>query len=180
MKHDEKQFLDLLQEYKSDETKKARRNLSTICFIIISAWILKIRFTEMRVFGVDISSSAELHVLLLALVLMAYWLIMFLLSWNHDKEIQKERSLHLIEQVKHFTERFRVIEEKRAKSNSDSKSHDYNEVKAAVDAYRAQEARTKRAAQYGNVVNKLELLVPIILSGAAGVVLAINITNALP
>ena len=71
MAYDQKQFLDLLQEYKSDETKKARRNVSAIAFVIISAAILKIRLAEVRFLGVDVSKSAELPVLLITLMLLA-------------------------------------------------------------------------------------------------------------
>lgn len=170
MKYDEKEFLDLLQEYKSDETKKARRNLSVISFIIACASILGVRFTELKIFNADISKAPELLVLFLGFLLVVYWTTMFLLSWTHDKEIQKERSLLLNTQIKYFTDRYRAQEKKR-ESNPNFISSDYPEVKAAVEAYEAQQARTKRAAKYGNIVNKLELFVPLALSVLAAVAL---------
>ena len=35
MTYDEKQFLDLPLEYKSEETRKARRNVSAIAFVVV-------------------------------------------------------------------------------------------------------------------------------------------------
>jgi len=177
--HDPKQFLDLLQEHKSDETKKARRNLSTICFIIVAAWLLQLRVTDIRVFGTDLSKSAEVSVLLLAAVLVIYWSIMFFLAWNQDREIQKERVLLLSAEVKRFTERYREIEAKYIVPRSTHIPADYHEVKAAVEAYQAQQARTRRASLYGAAINSLELIVPLALAGAALIVLAVGVRNAL-
>jgi len=177
--YDEKQFLDLLQEYKSDETRKARRNLSTISFVIVAAWLLGIRLVDIRVLGLDISQTAELPVLLLAGALLIYWTVMFLLTWKHDKEIQRERAMLLSAQVKRFTERLRVIEQKRVKSGVEWTPTDYPDVKAALDAYKAQQERTGKAAQFGAVIKQLELYVPLLLGASAAIVLAYGVIHAL-
>jgi hypothetical protein len=179
MQHDTKQFLDLLQEYKSDETKKARRNLSTICFIIIAAWMLRVRIADIRVFGVDLSQSADVVVLSVAGLLVVYWLAMFLLAWSQDTEIQKERVLLLSAQVKRFTERYDVIKQKVATQGGQYTPPDFHEVEAAVQAYRAQQDRTRRASQFGSIIKRLEFIVPIGLALGAAAVLAQGFRNAL-
>jgi hypothetical protein len=103
--HDEKQFLDLLQVYKSEDTKKARRNLSTLGFVVIAAWLLGVRLTDVKVFGANLSHTSESFVVVLGLVLVVYWSAMFYLSLSYDSEIQKERSIQLNNAISAFTER---------------------------------------------------------------------------
>lgn len=109
-KHDQKQFLDLLQVHKSEDAKKARRNFSFVSFIVISAWILGIQLTEIKVFGVDLSRSSELYILVIAFLLLAYWASMFFLSYRHDSEIQKEREIHLNLVVEQIFNRWSALE----------------------------------------------------------------------
>jgi hypothetical protein len=108
-RHDQKQFLDLLQTYKSDDTKKARRNLSIIGFLIIAAWVLGIRLTELKVFGVNLRDSSEAYILAIAFLLLIYWGCMFFLSYRHDTEIQKEREIQLNVVVERIYNRWNVI-----------------------------------------------------------------------
>jgi hypothetical protein len=177
--YDEKEYLDLLLKYKSDETKKARRNLSTISFVIISARILNIKFTELRVSVVDMSkSSDEQLALLIALALLVYWFVMFSLSRNHDREIQKERSLQLEERVKDARKQIGETDETRkvAEKNGQDMSRmlippNYHALKTFVARYYAQRERTQRATFYGNFVSGLESIVPFALSYIAAIVL---------
>lgn len=171
MEHDQRYFLELLQEYKSDDTKKARRNLSAIAFIVISVSFLKIPLNQVKLIGVDISHSGELSVLFLATGLLLYWLIMFLLSWKHDKEIQAERARFLDSNVQHFRERYQQGEEQRKTGDSRYYSADYIEAKTAVKAYEAQQKRTAQAIKYGSIIRGLELFVPLLLFGIAIAVL---------
>lgn len=180
MAYDEKQFLDLLQEHKSDETKKARRNLSTISFVVVAAWLLKIRLVDIKVLGVDISRTAELPVLGLAGVLLLYWTVMFLLTWKHDKEIQRERTLLLDAQVKQFTERLAALEKQRDAQGADAKwvSSDHKDVKVAVMAYNEQQMRTRQASLFGALIKQLEFYVPLLLGGGAALVLTLGVIHA--
>jgi hypothetical protein len=177
--YDEKQFLELLQEYKSDETKKARRNVSAIAFVVVVAAILQVRLTDVRVMGVDMSASAELPVLLITSGLIAYWTLMFVLTWRHDREIQAERALALNAEVKRLVQRKEDVEKrvKETPHRTTADYPDYNEVTAALEAYERQRARTARAAQYGATIKFLEYYVPLALSGGASVVLAYGVAR---
>jgi hypothetical protein len=169
MKYDDKQFLDLLQEYKSDETRKARRNVSVIAFVVISAALVNIQLTEVSVLGVNLRGTSPLSVLILATVLLVYWTTMFLLAWSQDNEIQKERSLSLDAYVKPILEQFELYEKQKAELEN---RFDYKELKATVEAYRRQQQRTARATKLGRVIRAFEVVVPLALASVAAVVLA--------
>lgn len=171
MEHDQKEFLALLQEHKSEDTKKARRNLSTVSFVVISIWLLRINLKDVKVLGVDISHSAEVPVLLIVATLLVYWLIMFLVSWRHDKEIQAERQRFLDVQVKRFNERYEYGEKKRKETGGRVVPGDFDEAKATLEVYQAQQTRLQKAAMYGNIMRRLEIFVPLGLAAIALIVL---------
>lgn len=178
MEYDEKQFLDLLQVYKSDETKKARRNLSTISFIIISVWFLKIKLTDVKVFGVGLENTSELTVLFLATFLSLYWVVIFIVSWLQDKEIQKERTILLNTQIDALVKRFNKFEEKRKEveaNNQTYSSSTYASVKQVYEKYINQKNRTKTANMLLNITNYIELYVPIFLAALSIVVILVRI-----
>jgi len=178
MNYDQKQFLDLLLEYKSDETRKARRNVSVVAFIVIAAALLNIRLTEVSVLGINLSGTSPLPVLILATALLAYWTVMFLLTMSQDSEIQKERSLILEAHVKPILGRLESLEKQKVELGKNIYP-DYSEVKAAAEAYRLQQQRTARAAKLGRVIRWLDAAVPFTLTIAAAVVLARWIYDAL-
>jgi hypothetical protein len=177
--HDQKEFLALLQAYSSDETRKARRNSSTICFIVICAWILGLRINDIRLFGADISRSNEEVVLAICLALLLYWVGMFILSWMHDREIENERKIQGQEAAEAILKRFASLEKKGEETPKSFISSDYGEVKSAVEAYRRQKARTTKAARYGSAIHAAEIYVPIGLAIAATTILSTGIWHAL-
>lgn len=180
-RYDEKPFLDLLQEYKSDDVRKARRNLSVISFVVISVWLLGIKLTELKVFGVDLTKSSELNVLLLGLALTCYWFTMFSLAWRHDKEIQKERSVLLTATVSQLQDRLAAIEaiKKRNESGSGYVPDDYAEVKSALEVYERQKARTETATKLGRIMNNMELYIPLALALLCAGILVVGVAHAL-
>ncbi|MFA4969815.1 MAG: hypothetical protein WC540_09295 [Sulfuritalea sp.] len=180
-RYDEKQFLDLLQEYKSDDVRKARRNLSVISFVVISVWVLGIKLTELKVFGVDLTKSSELNVLLLGLALTGYWLVMFSLAWRHDREIQKERSVQITAVVTHLNERLETIEKIKDenKGRSGYVPDDYAEVKTALEIYERQKLRTATATTLGRVMGDMELYIPFALALLCASILIVGVARAL-
>ncbi len=174
--HDEKQFLDLLQHYKAEDTKKARRNLSTLGFVVIAAWLLQIRLADLKVFGADLSHTSELYVLILCLVLIAYWFVMFFLSYTHDLEIQKERAVQLNKTVSALRSKLETFE--GPTGTSGVRPPEYALVKSAVDAYERQEARTAKAARYGGIIKAIELFIPGVLTLSSVVILIVGIIRA--
>ncbi|MFA6902887.1 MAG: hypothetical protein WC236_07390 [Gallionellaceae bacterium] len=180
-RYDEKAFLDLMQEYKSEDTRKARRNLSVISFVVISVSVLGIKLNELKILGVDLSRSSELNVLLLGLGLIGYWSVMFSLAWRHDREIQKERTVALTATVAELRERLTKIEQ--IKEQNAGKSgyvpDDYAEVKSALDTYERQQNRTVRATRLGQVIREMELHVPGSLALVSASILTAEVARAL-
>lgn len=172
--HDEKQFLELLQAYKSEDTKKARRNLSTVAFVVIAAWILGVKLTNVRVFGVDLSSTSEFYLYCLALGLLLYWAAMLYLSLAHDAEIQKERSIQFDKAVASLLARNKQLQEMNKGNANNGYIHpDTHELKSAVEAYERQKERTSKAARFGRLISLTELYVPIALFfGAASILIS--------
>jgi hypothetical protein len=177
--HDQKEFLELLIEFTSDETKKARRNASLIAFVVIAAYALGVRIADIKVFGADISRSSDVPVFAIAALLLAYWVAMFLLAHWRDVEIQKERSRRLEGQISSLMARWDYVQKKHTETNGTKSPHDYGEVKGYVDALNAQRERTAKAARFGGVMKKLELFVPLGLSAVAFFILGVGVHNAL-
>jgi hypothetical protein len=177
-RYDEKVFLDLLQEYKSDDTKKARRNLSVIAFSIIAAFFLRIKLTDIKALGIDLSQAPELRVYLVGLVLLIYWVSMLYFSWTQDKEIQKERGVALKKMVDSANKRMSEIEEMR-KENPNRMVSDMGDIKDVIRRYKEQKVRTERAAEFGGIIRHLETKVPFGLALASGVILLGGILRAL-
>ena len=95
IEYEEKEYLDLLKKYKSDEATKARRNLCVVAFVVIAAWLLNVKISNVKVLRIDLSMSSEMWVLIIALVLLAYWAVMFYVHYRSDEEIQKEQTVLL-------------------------------------------------------------------------------------
>ena len=176
--HDQKEFLELLHEFTSDETKKARRNASSIAFVVICAYTLGVRIADIKVFGADISRSSDVPVFAIAALLLVYWVAMFLVSHVRDAEIQRERSRRLEGQIASLMARWDYAQKQFTETNGKS-PHDHGEVRRYVEALTAQRERTARAARYGGVMKKLEFYVPLGLSAAAFLILGVGALNAL-
>ncbi len=177
MTYDQKQFLDLLLEYRSEESRKARRNVSLIAFVILAAALLEIRLTDINVLGLNLHKSSPLLVLLLTYVLLVYWTAMFSLAWLQDQEIQKERALLLDQHVASLINRLAEME-KYGALNRQIVHPDFEDVKGSVHAYRSQQERTKKATILGQTIHRLELVVPLGLAAMSSVVLAFWIFDA--
>lgn len=172
-RYDENEFLELLQEYRSEDTKKARRNLSMIAAIVIVAWLLRIKLTDVKAFfGIDLSKAPETTVFVLGLVLLGYWAVIFFLSWQHDSEIQKEREVSLNRKVRTLKDRLSEIE-KTAEANKPNAytPSDLGEVSHALDLYEKQKLRTANASSIGKYIGELELWIPRVLSACAFLIL---------
>lgn len=179
--YDENQFFDLLQIYKSEDTKKARRNLSTLGFVVIAAWLLGIKLTDVKIFGADLSHTSESWVLILGFVLVVYWSAMFYFSWSYDSEMQKERSIQLERAVSARKSRLIYLEE-QSKSNPNMASHyaqEISEHKKALETYERQKTRTTKAVKYSGIIKAAELYIPIVLALWSTVILLMGIASGL-
>ena len=181
MDYDQKQFLELLYRFKSDETKKARRNVSTISFTVLAVWVLGIGVKDVRVLGVSLSDSSEKTILILGAALLLYWLAMFLLSWLQDQKIQSEREHQLDIQVKDLIKRFEKMDaDKKEKESKGQRliATNYAKYKASYELYHKQSNRTKAAVFLSDLIENIEIYVPVVLSVIAFIVLGLGFYHA--
>ena len=183
MDYDQKEFLELLHPFKSDETMKARRNVSTISFLVLSLWVLDISIKDVRFFGITLKESSEIGVLSIAIFLLIYWLGMFLLAWFQDREIQKERSYILKSQMSNIISQFEKLDAKKEEEEVRGRTyigHNYGKFKASYGLIKAQRERTEKAGKLAVWIKRLELSVPVILAVIALFFLLFGMVSAFP
>lgn len=178
MKHDEKEFLTLLQRYGSEENRRARRNTAVISFLVIAAHILGIRLTDIRALGADITSTNVGIASGICLALLVYWSLMFAVTWLHDREIEKERRLQGQEAANVLLARYGKLLERKQK-NPNVVHPDWHAVKQAHAAYERQIERTQKAKRWGTVAHFAEIGVPVVLAIAAAGLLTWDIIQAI-
>jgi hypothetical protein len=165
MDYDHKEMLTLLAGHRSEEARRAHRNLTVTSFIVISAKLIGIRLTKVSAFGITPFDGSERVVLSIVMVLLSYWLALFLAHWSRDREIQKERALLLEQYMKPILERHAHMKKKlEAKQNV---APDWSDIKRTVMAYQAQQERTRKAAKLSKFTEIAEIAVPLVLAALA-------------
>jgi len=175
MDYDDKAFLDLLLiEYRSEETRRARRNLSVVAFIVIAAWLLDTPLTDVSAFGIHLAGKPALAVILIAGAMLVYWLVLFMVSWGHDREIQRERSAILSAKLKPDIDQVERLRKMKQEDpvKYERTAHIFSDRQQRVRAYERQKERTKRASLLAEIIRYAEIAVPIGLATGALVILA--------
>lgn len=179
MLYDQKEFLDLLQPWTSEETKRSRRALILISFIVISIWLLEIKITNVRLFGVDLSQSTEVPVLCIALSLLSFWAVMFQIHRVKDQETQYERARLLDSVISKFVgeyERYATVREKQKHAYVPP---DFHKTKAAVEAYNSQQERTVKLGRIHTLLSSIDVFLPYGLAALSAAILISGIAAAL-
>lgn len=181
LEYDEKYLLDLLQEYKTEETRRARRNLSLFASAVLVAWLLGLELTEIKVLDADLSHASELSVMGLTLIVLVYQAGMFWLSWRRDHAIQNERSYQLdgiVRDLRNSVGPRQAIRE-RTLEPEHKQGAKLTQAEQALDAYERQKSRTAKATFYNKTINRLELIMPSALGLLAAGILGVGICSAL-
>ena len=166
----EKDYLELLKPYVSEDTKKFRRNTVVASFIILSIYFLGKSLTEIKVAGLDLFGSSNDSVLILAMVMLTFWLIMYLIYYRRDSEIQKEQQHLLMKHVEVLKEQLDSFEEEINAAMEENRGirsqlrHNHTSATNNYDVYMNQSSRTNKAGILNSVINKTELLLPIIIA----------------
>ena len=174
----EKNFWDLLIPVVTEGTAKNRRNLIVISFIIISIYVLDKSLTDLRVFGLSIEGSNKGYVLVLAILLIAFWTFMFIGNYLKDLDINLERKHILnknIESLKTSKERF----EKKYSDVADDhpNKRTMKEIQREYSIYTAQLERTKRGRILTAILSGIEAVLPLLLSAVAICLLFLDLIN---
>lgn len=168
----EKDFLELLKPFVSEEQKKSRRNVLVSSFTVMSIYLLGKSLTELNVFGLHLGGGNKYAVLILAALLLIYWLVMYLAYSKRDDEIQKEQQYLLLKHVDGIKERIVVLNKniEEASSNDGLRSHYQHELngeKNNFNIYEKQISRTAKADSFNFALKKIEYWLPITTGIAA-------------
>ena len=176
----ERDYLELLKPYVSEEHKKSRRNVVVTSFVILSIYLLGISLTEIRIFGIDLNGSNKFTVLALALLLIIYWLAIYLAYARRDLEIQKEQErllLSSVEKVKERMDQAQVKMDEHKNSRGGASSHwssEFGSAKSNYIIYENQINRTKKAGKLNSLLAKVEYWLPVVLAVVSIIVLVVD------
>lgn len=165
----EKEYLELLKPFASEEQKKSRRNVLVSSFTVICIYLLGKSLTELNVFGLHLGGSNDHAVLVLAVLLITYWLTTYLAYSKRDDEIQKEQQHLLLTHVKKLEERIVALNKsiEDNKSNEGLRNHyqqELNNEKNNLSVYEKQTTRTATAHSFSFALKKVEYWLPVITS----------------
>lgn len=172
-----KEFIDLLTEYRSEESRRARRNVNVISFVVLAAWLLDIPLTDVRAFGINLTNRSLCPVLYIALALLGYWTYVLWMTRARDREIEKERVQVLIEGIKPLLEKREELRQRRERGEVLAGLLMTIDEKKALKAFELQQERTKSAIQFNKVIGNGEWILSVILSTFAFLVLLIWIVQ---
>lgn len=163
----EKDYLELLKPYISEEQKKARRNVLVSSFTVIAIYQLGKSLTELNVFGLHLGDSNDYAVLILATLLITYWLAMYLAYSKRDDEIQKEQLHLLLKHVETIETRIAQLNKKieKCKTTEGIYAHYRTELdneKNSFSIYEKQLSRTEKAGHLNFALKKVEYWLPFI------------------
>lgn len=166
----ERDYLELLKPYASEEHIKTRRNVVVTSFVVLSIYLLGRSLTEISVFGVKLEGSNKFSVSALALVLITYWLIMYLTYFCRDYEIQKEQECLLlsgVQKVKARMDEMQVNIDAVINKEGGIIAHwkaEFDTAKSYYTIYENQLNRTKNAGVLNVVLKKVECWLPVFLA----------------
>lgn len=87
----ERTTLELLEDYRKDDTKRHRRNLILTAFIVILVDILHLPLKDFRLGVVTIPEGKEIALVWIAGVMLLFWQMSYILCLARDGQIHAER-----------------------------------------------------------------------------------------
>lgn len=168
----EKDYLDLLYDYHSDETKKTRRNLIVTSFLVIAVRFIGIPLSDIKLFGVDLTHGDIRAISLIFILLLAYWFVMFIVYSLYDHRLQSERRELLSKHVRSLYGELdmnkKILEDKNTGPYKRQAAVDRNAVlEHQIGIYMLQQERTKGVNGLGALIMFVEVFLPIGLVAAA-------------
>ncbi len=96
----EENYLGLHDDHYSDDTKKSRKNMMVITFIVLSLQYLEISITDIKFFGIELASTHEFKIRVIAFILLSYWYILYLAFFIKDNNLLKAKRSTLLDYIK--------------------------------------------------------------------------------
>ncbi len=165
---DKRLFLELLQDYRSEDYKKARRNLMSVPIIIVLSQVLNLDFNKITVVGLPIGENTNLFYLHgLGFVLLIYWIVLFSFHRVKDKKLQETRKHILDSQVNHYRGLLFEVSKLKEKHGLTPGSYYANveaDVTPLIKEFDNQEEKTKGTKFWFKWTDLIEFCVPILLT----------------
>lgn len=179
---DEKFYLEVLQGHVSEDTKKARRNLAMIGFVLSGIDILGFSLQDLHIFGLSMEKKAGIGLAWLAGALLTYWFVIYILQFLSDREVNAEKRHLLFKTISHNEDKFYELKEKESEQKLAQTRHplffseqvepltDFQEREKYVaghTTYLDQKERTGLAKWLLSVTGMIQATVPFLLGGYA-------------
>lgn len=162
----EKEYRDLMIPIMTDGTSKARRNLIVASFIVCSLYFLGKSLSGLRVLGFSLEGADQIKIFYIALILIVFWLVLFVVNWWKDYELNQERKRLLVGLVDQIREHKERLEQQCAKVKDDNNPNiqRMRSLQREYDRFKSQSDRTKTARQLTGVTIGVDLVLPLILA----------------
>jgi hypothetical protein len=174
------EYMSLIADFSSDDTKKLRRNLVVSSFIILSVNFLDLSLNDVKAFGLDLSSTHDNKVYIIALIMMVFWFILFFINHVKDHEAFKEKNHNLNMPVYKIEEHLKIwkdkCEEDEKKGQRAAHANQvYQDTLNQYKIYQKQLARLERASKLQNVINLVNLALPALFGIVTIIILIIGL-----
>lgn len=176
----EKEYMSLITDFSSDDTKKLRRNIIVSSFIILSVNYLGLSLNDVKAFGLDLSNAHDNKVYIIALIMMVFWFILFFINHVKDHEAFKEKHHNLNMPVYKIKEQLIIWEEKGEEDDKKGlraalANPAYKDTLNQYKIYQNQLERIERASKLQNVINFVNLVLPALLGIVTIIILIIGL-----
>jgi len=169
-KENEKEYLDLLYDYQSDETKKTRRNLTVASFVVVALHLIGKKLSDTRFFWTDLEGSDQRWLLGIAAAVLVYWVAMGILYALRDKQLHNERKRLLDAHIKDLMDtidRWTKKIETNVTPGAGVPGHMQTQLQNATTEYAPylnQLKRTVWARRFGIATKAAEIGLPIVFA----------------
>lgn len=162
----EKEYVELLYDHRSDETKKARRNLTVGSFLVVGVYVVGISLTEMKFIGADLSQGNALRIVSLAIALIIYLFIGFAVYSLRDWGLRQERRRRVDDAIDRLEKEHARETKVRREHPSQLRPH-LEAVEKELGILQGVIKRTKIPRRAVVIASILEYLIPPVLGIAA-------------
>lgn len=174
--HDPLKLLELLDDFQSAETLRARRRLSTFSFIVVLVILLEVPIERLSIAGVPILRGYEQTITWISLALLLYWLVVFLLRFFTDRGRDAERDRIAKDAISEARVRQDALQQRLdVTSNHPHYQPEFDEIGRFLSAAENQANRTKATRIGVFVMRILEWLPTLVLAILALVLLSLRL-----
>ncbi|MEX2258450.1 MAG: hypothetical protein WD672_07055 [Woeseia sp.] len=146
-KYNQAAYLDLLKEFRSRETVRARRNVGVLSFALCMTYVFDVPARDLKLGAIQIPEGKEPLAYMVALVLLSYWLVLFVVHLLNDRATRRETfTVASSLAVDARKERAKLDEAADKNTRKDiRKGRQYILVSRWLDGFNAQAKRTRLA-----------------------------------